>query len=371
MATNQLTVAQVLPALNSGGVERGTLEIASALAAAGHRALVMSQGGSMVDELVACGAEHSTWPIGVKKLRTLRLVPKVRAWLKQQQVDVVHVRSRLPAWIVWLAWRGMNPATRPVFVTTVHGLYSVGRYSEIMLRGERVIAVSDSVRDYVQDNYPKADLKRLSVIYRGIDHSHYRHGYQAPEEWTRRWRAAYPIAPRTLTLLLPGRLTRLKGHECFLRLIKQLHTRGVPVAGLIAGGEDPRRRNYAHELYEMAAGLPVHFLGQRSDLRDLMSSVDIVLSLSSQPESFGRTVLEALSLGVPVVGFDHGGVGEILAKLYPVGTVALADEQELLQRVSELWQRPVAVAESDAFPLAEMQRATLALYEKVVVDRAN
>src|SRR5512135_1110470 len=140
----KLTILQVLPTLESGGVERGTLEVAQALIERGHRALVMSVGGRMVPALLKTGADHFAWPIGVKSLRTLLLVGKLRRFLIEHQVDVVHARSRVPAWVAWLAWRGINPRTRPRFVTTVHGLYSVSRYSRIMTRGEAVIAVSDT-----------------------------------------------------------------------------------------------------------------------------------------------------------------------------------------------------------------------------------
>src|SRR5574340_562156 len=150
----KLTVLQLLPALESGGVERGTLEVADALVQRGHRALIMSGGGRLVAPLTKLGAEHYTWPIGVKSPRTLLLVHKLRRFLIEQQVDIVHARSRVPAWIAYLAWRGMEPAMRPRFVTTLHGMYGVNRYSRIMTRGEAVIAVSDTVREYILQNYP-------------------------------------------------------------------------------------------------------------------------------------------------------------------------------------------------------------------------
>ena len=118
----KLTVLQLLPALESGGVERGTLEVAQALIRHGHRALVMSAGGRQVPALIESGATHFSWPVGEKKLKTLLLVSKLRAFFLTQSVDIIHARSRVPAWVAWLAWRGMDPMTRPRFVTTVHGL---------------------------------------------------------------------------------------------------------------------------------------------------------------------------------------------------------------------------------------------------------
>jgi len=142
-------VCQLLPALNGGGVEQGTLEVAAALVREGHRSLVISADGRLLPELLASGSEHITWPIGCKSPLTLRFIPRLRRLLATEGVDVLHARSRLPAWIAWLAWRRMDLATRPHFITTVHGLYSVNAYSAVMTKGERVIAVSGHARDYV------------------------------------------------------------------------------------------------------------------------------------------------------------------------------------------------------------------------------
>ncbi|MEM7406052.1 MAG: glycosyltransferase family 4 protein [Pseudomonadota bacterium] len=362
MAERSLTVVQLLPALGQGGVERGTVEIAAALVAAGHRALVVSGGGPLVQELEALGAEHHRLPIGAKSLRTLLLVRQLRTWLETARADILHLRSRLPAWIGWLAWRAMDPATRPRLVTTVHGFYSVSRYSAIMTRGERVIAVSDAIGQYVQTRYPQTPPQNIHVIHRGIDHGHYPHGLSADPDWAAEQRSEWDLEEDVPLLLLPGRLTRLKGHETFVRLVASLNAAGQPVCGIVAGGEDARRRAYARSIYAAADGLPIRFIGARRDLRDWMALADVVLSLSSQPESFGRTVLEALALGRPVVGFDHGGVGEILAQLFPEGAVGLGDEETLRSRVTEVLAKPPAVEPVTKFSLARMQQATLALY---------
>ena len=164
-----LTVLQVLPALDGGGVERGTLEVAAALAQRGHRSLVISAGGRHVDRLEAAGSRHIAWPIGAKTPLVLRWVRPLRRLLLEERVDILHARSRLPAWVAWLAWRGLPPERRPRFLTTVHGLYSVNAYSAVMTRGERIIAVSDTARDYVLANYPGVEPERIAVIHRGVD----------------------------------------------------------------------------------------------------------------------------------------------------------------------------------------------------------
>ncbi|OIQ82747.1 2-deoxystreptamine N-acetyl-D-glucosaminyltransferase [mine drainage metagenome] len=370
MGFRRLTVLQVLPALAGGGVERGTLEVGKFLVEHGHRSMVMSAGGRMVEQLTREGSEHFAWAVGAKSLMTLRLISRLRRFLVEQQVDVLHVRSRMPAWIAWLAWRGMNPATRPHLVTTVHGMYSVSRYSAIMMKGERVIAVSDTIRRYILNNYPEVPAARIALIPRGVDPAEFPHGYRPPEAWLDAWRAQYPQLEGRLVLTLPGRLTRLKGHEDFIRLIGRLKARGLSVHGLIVGGEDPRRRRYAQQLLGRVAGAgmadAITFTGHRSDLREIMAVSDIVLSLSSKPESFGRTSLEALSLGVPVIGYDHGGVGETLRAIFPEGAVPLGQADALEDAVVRNIRPQAGIAAAHNFLLQHMLERTIQVYEELV-----
>ena len=366
MADRPLTVLQVLPALESGGVERGTLEVAAALVAAGHRSLVVSAGGRLVAPLCAQGSEHYEMPLGNKSLFTLLQVRRLRRFLHRQQVDILHVRSRMPAWIAWIAWRGMPADRRPRFVTTVHGLHSVNTYSRIMTYGERVIAVSNTARDYILDNYPDVDATRIVTIHRGVDRAAFPYGYQPDEAWLRQWQQDFPMLQGRQVLTLVGRLTRLKGHAYFITLLGRLLEQGLPVHGLVVGHLDPDRKRYIDELQqrirEQVLAGHITFTGQRADVRDIYASSNLVLSLSAKPESFGRSVLEPLCMGIPVVGYDHGGVGEILARMYPQGRTPLADMDALVERVAQLLQHPQAVPESNAFALQEMTDHTLALY---------
>ncbi len=367
---NKLTVLQLLPALESGGVERGTLEIAQALVEHGHRALVISAGGRLVAPLLASGAEHFAWPIGEKSFKTLLLVGKLRKFLLEQKVDIIHARSRVPAWIAWLAWRGMNPATRPRFVTTVHGMYGVNRYSSIMTQGEWVIAVSKTVRDYILREYPDTPPWRIQVIHRGVDGEAYPHGWKPDPVWQQAFYAQFPGAAGKQILTLPGRITRLKGHEDFIELIARLKRRGLPVHGLIVGGASASKQRYLHKLRyrvrSMELEADISFTGQRDDLKNILAISDLVLSLSTQPESFGRTTLEALRLGVPTAGYDRGGVGEILRKIYPVGLLPLDHLDESCQRITRLLRHPEPVPAGAFYPLHAMLDQTLALYAQVV-----
>ena len=149
----RLTVMQLIPALDTGGAERSAVEIARGLVAAGHRSIVVSSGGKLAEELIAEGSEHVEMPIAKKSLGTLRQVSPLRELIRREKPDIVHARSRVPAWLGWLAVRGITP--RPHFVTTAHGLNTPGWYSAIMTRGERVVCVSNTVRDHLLHHYPR------------------------------------------------------------------------------------------------------------------------------------------------------------------------------------------------------------------------
>lgn len=364
-----LTVMQLLPALEVGGVERGTLEIAAALVERGHRALVVSSGGRLVEELRALGARHFGYPIGRKNLTTLRYIRRLRRLIAEENVDIVHARSRLPAWIGYRAVRGLPRERRPNWITTVHGPYSVNAYSRIMTSGERVIAISDFIRDYITGNYPGVDAERIRVIPRGIDRRRYPAGYVPPSDWCVRWREQFPHLDGQRLLVLPGRVTRWKGQEDFVAMIGQLVARGEAVHGLIAGGISDPRSDFERELKTLVAarGLQdrVSFLGQRDDLREILALADIAYSLTVEPEAFGRTTIEALSLGTPVVGYNHGGTGEILRAVLPQGLVAPHDVDAAVRTSCELLAAPVAVPTEHPYTLARMQNETLETYEQL------
>lgn len=369
-----LTVVQLLPALDSGGVERGTLEIGRALVEQGHRSVVISHGGRLVAQLEAEGSEHITLPVHRKSLTSLLRVRDLRGRIAALAPDVVHARSRVPAWLAWLALRRMAPTLRPAFVTTVHGLYSVNAYSEIMTRGDVVIAVSETARRYVVDNYRRCPPERIRVIHRGVDPREFPADFRPSGAWLADWRRQYPQLAGRRVITLPGRITRLKGHDAFIRLIAALVTAGESVHGLIVGGAEQRKQAYLDELRSdiEAAGLGDHIslTGLRADIREVFSQSDVIVSLSRQPESFGRTALEALALRVPVVGWSHGGVGEILGEMFPAGAVPPGDFEALLGCVRMvLAERPRVGAVPPAFMRARMCADTLDVYRDLAAKR--
>jgi len=364
----RLTVVQLVPALQSGGAERSTLEVGRALVAAGHFSIVVSAGGRLVERLTAEGSEHITMPIGEKKLATLALVPRLRALFAETRATIVHARSRLPAWIGWRALQGM-PTPRPHFVTTVHGLNSPGWYSAIMARGERVICVSNIVRDHVLRHYPRTDPSRLVLIPRGVDTVEFPFGYQPDDDWRQRFFAEYPQLDGAPLLTLPARGTRLKGHADAIELLADLLARGIDSRLLLLGAREPGREAYITELETLAARLGVGeriaISPPRADVRDVMAISTLVLQMSTSPESFGRTVVEALALCRPVLGYAHGGVDELLTELYPAGRVPLGDRARLAERAAELIRLAPAIQPLARYRLDDMQAATLALYADV------
>ncbi|HZH43853.1 MAG TPA: glycosyltransferase [Lysobacter sp.] len=368
----RLTVVQLLPALESGGVERSTLEIAQALVAAGHRAIVVSAGGRLVPALAASGAEHIALPIGRKTPLTFRHAFALRRLFAQ--VDIVHARSRLPAWVARLALRLLPAAARPRFVTTVHGLNSPSRYSRVMASGERVICVSPSVRAHVLRHYPQTDPAKLRVIARGIDPAAFPRASR-PDAGARAWAAAQHPALRAQRplLLLPGRGTRLKGHADALRLLAALRAEGLDAALWLPGAREAGREAYIAELEREAVALgiadAVAFTPPTHEIARAYAAADVVLQLSRKPEAFGRTVLEALAVGCPVAGWAHGGVGDLLRELQPAGAVEPFDAGALRATVRALLQHRPTPPATIPYTLSAMQEATLAVYAELADAR--
>ena len=351
----KLKVIQLVPELNSGGVERGTLEVGRYLSENGHQSIIISNGGRMVEQLIREGSRHVKFPVHKKNPISLLQVPKLRKFFLREKPDIIHARSRIPAWLSYLTLMLINRGKRPNFVTTVHGFYSVNAYSKVMTQSDHVICVSNSIREYVLRNYPQTPQSKLSVIHRGIKSRDYHIGYKPKREWLDKWKEDFPKTTNKRILVLPGRLTRLKGQEEFLKIINIL---GDEYCGLIIGHVDKKKNGYFNELHALANKMGILkrilFLGHRDDLKDIFAISNCVFSLSTKPESFGRTVLEALSIGVPVIGYGMGGVGEILSELFPEGQVACGDILHAVELVKSLEKHPVKPKPNKTFTLEDM-----------------
>jgi glycosyltransferase involved in cell wall biosynthesis len=362
-----LTVVQCVPALDTGGVEQTTCDIAKALVHAGHRSIVISAGGRMQAQLLADGSEHVDLDIGKKSLFTLRHINTLRSQVNDIKPDIVHARSRLPAWLCVRALRRMQ--TPPHFVTSVHGLNSPGFYSGVMLRGEKIICVSETVKAHVLQHWPRVAQQRLCVIEPGADQQKFNADILPDQTWRNTFFERYPNAKAEKILLLPGRGTRLKGHHHALKLVARLRKAGKDVRLLCAGAVQQGREAYLEELKQLSERLgvtsAVTFTEPQSDMAQVYLLADVVLQLSEKPEAFGRTVAEALLMKRPVVGWDLGGVGENLRQHYPLGLVPTLDMDELFYKVTQQFEQAAVPMNYDGQTISDMQTQTLALYEQL------
>ena len=307
MVVERLTILQVLPELQGGGVERGTLEVARFLHGQGHHSHVVSAGGRMVAALTESGSVHHHLQVAGKNFRSLWSVIAFRRLLLKIKPDVVHVRSRVPGWVAELAYRTLPAENRPVRVSTFHGFYSVNQYSAVMTRGARIIAVSHTISDHIQSAYGIPE-SRITVIPRGIDPVVYDpHRIPREEREAQRhvWQVTNPDVP---VLLLPGRFTRLKGHSLLLSALAELTDFPWVVVFL---GDHAEHPGYAAELLDLAGKLRIRdrllIQGHTDQMPLAYAAADLVLNTSTTPESFGRTAVEAMAMGRPVVVSGHGG----------------------------------------------------------------
>ncbi|MFC6633265.1 glycosyltransferase family 4 protein [Microbulbifer taiwanensis] len=365
---------QLLPALNSGGVERGTVDFARALVEAGHESIVVSSGGRMVEQLQREGSRHITLPIHRKSLASLWQVRPLRRLFTELNADIVHVRSRVPAWLSYLAWKKMPATNRPRLVSTAHGLYSINRYSAIMAKSEQVIAISECVRDYLLQNYP-GDLRRPpQVVYRGVDTREFYPELQLPQDWLEKNCTEFPQLRDKRWLLLPGRLTRWKGQEDFIDLVARLAQNYSDIHGVILGGSEPNKAHYEEELKQRVRDLGiadrVTFVGHRADIRYWYKQSAMVFNLSQRPEPFGRTVIEAAAIGTPIVGYDIGGPAESLRACFPRGLVDKSDAEALYRTVSALLDGPAAKSVLTAeFTLRTQAQRTIEIYQSLLAQQ--
>ncbi|NRP15194.1 glycosyltransferase family 4 protein [Marinobacterium sp. xm-a-152] len=363
-----MKVVQVLPALEVGGVERGTIDIAKALVEAGHESIVISAGGRLVGQLESEGSRHITWDLGKKSLLTFLKFWSFRKWLRKEKPDIVHVRSRMPAWVVWLAWRGMPKNDRPKFITTLHGMHSVNWYSAIMAKGERVICVSETCKQYLFENYKVDDPDKVTVIHRGIDEDYFYRGFKPSDEWSEKFFGEHPECINKKLICFPGRITRWKGHLELVKVVEELAKQRTDFKVLVVGSDSKGKFLAEVQSAIKTKGLEQFFvfLGTRSDMRELYAISDVSLSLTTTTaESFGRAVVESLAVGSPVVGFSHGAVTETLAAMFPAGLVETNDIDGVVRVIHNTLDEGASIGEL-FFKLDKMKSATLELYQTLL-----
>lgn len=371
-----MKIMHLLPSLSSGGVEQVVLELCQGLCAHGEECVVVSAGGAMVQAVEQTGARHIALPIGKKSLRTFLMVGKIARLIKREKPQILHLHSRVPAWVGYLACKRLSRKYRPALVTTFHGFHSVNFYSAIMAKGDKVIAVSRCMRDHILQHYPHTDAAAICVIPNSVDTEQNYPGYTPTNEWMARWKSDYPELSGKYTLCLPGRITRIKGAEHLVPILTGLQAKGIPAHAVIVGETKKGKEALRRELGETfaAAGLEnsVTWTGHRRDLRDVLCACDVTLSLTLQPESFGKTTLEALALGRPVAGYEHGGVGEQLEVFLPAGKCPTKDTAAMVDILAAWYtDRPTPKHPIPApYRREDMINEHLRLYQSLILQKA-
>ncbi len=379
MVGRKLVVVQILPELEEGGVEGETVDLAIFLAKQGHCSIVISAGGRLVATLEEHGCIHLCWPgIGKKNFACLPYIFKLRSYLCKNYVDIVHLRSRLPAWVGYLAWKSLPRCQRPSLVTSFHGFYSINGYSRIMTRGERVIAVSQAIKEHILEHYG-IDESKITLIHGGFSVEDFQPTQIAParvEALRQRWLQG---DDGKKIVMLPGRLTALKGHEMVIESFALLQDAGV-VCLLVGDKEESPVYTQRLEKHIAAKGLQQQVLltGHCDDMPAALLLADVVVSASSaQPEAFGKVAIEAMAMERAVIATAHGGSLETVIDnetgwLVPPGdpqplaqalSMALADK-ELRQRLGRAGRKRVL----EFFTADAMCEKTLALYNELIKE---
>lgn len=371
------TVLQLLPKLDTGGAERVAIEIAAALTKAGHRALIACEDGVLMQAALRAGAEVRFLPLDTKSPWAMRRnAGRIRRMIRHYDVDIVHAHSRGPAWSgYWATRRG-----EAKFLTTFHGVYKENapfkrRYNKVMAMGERVIAVSRFIAGLIEQRYPEA-APRIRVVPGGVDPAKFDPNAVLGDRASRLARS-WRLQLGAPLLLLPGRLTGWKGQKILISALAEMRQRE---AIAVLAGSDQGRHDYVRELIAHAEALGVaervRIVGNVEDMPAAMMLADVVVNASTDPEAFGRTIIEAQAMGRMVVATDHGGAretirdGETGLLVPPADPVALASAiDKLLELPADLriaWARHLRAGAIEEFSVAAMQKAMLAVYAELL-----
>lgn len=366
----EMKILQILPSLDDGGVERGTVDSNRLYVEAGHESWVISAGGKRVPEIERDGGHHVTLGMRSKNpfsapFRMLAL----RKALRKIRPDVIHYRSRVPGWLT--LWANAAKDLRIPTVSTLHGLNHPCFYSSVMVRADRVICVSSAGIAFVKEHYPWVSDATLNVIPRGVDLDMFN-----PETLDREWMKTF-INENHLegkfVATAVGRISLLKGVDVLIRAVAQLKDEWPELVALIVGGPQKNQENYLESLHALAEELGVTerviFAGSQRKIPEVDALADVLCSCNvRKPESFGRTVAEALAMETPVIAAAHGGVLDIIRPgedgfLVPPGDVnALA---EALQKVKSTDFVGLRKHIEENFTAEKMAADTLKLYESL------
>ena len=377
-----MKILQVLPALEQGGVEWDAVELALALKAQGIESGIASAGGTMVDKVAVAGVMHHALPLATKNpLKIIANAGRIAKLVKEGGYDLVHVRSRAPAWSVKIAAK----RARFPWLATYHGIYGTKPewfklwYNRVMLQGLRTICVSDYVKNHVESTY-HPPVGQLVTIHDGADTSRFYPSAVTPEA-AANYKTSLGFAADAPLIVMVGRLTRWKGQHLLLAAAaKMKHNR----VGILFVGSDQGRVDYSNELKSLAAKLPtdrkVVFLETCDTMPLVYAAGDVAVNASSgQPEAFGRVIPEAQAMGTIVVGTAHGGACETIEDgktgfLIPPGDVdALAARLDAIldMPTGERNEMKAAAIRSvtENFSVTSTCAKTVALYREILSSR--
>ena len=359
-------IVQLLPELNQGGVERGVVELNRELVKRGHQSTVISAGGSQIAQIGKDGGQHITLDVCSKNPMTVPFrVRKLQAVIFKLQPDILHARSRVPAWITWFA----NKSLKIPLVTTVHGFNSISPYSRIMTWGDAVICVSNPVKKFIQENYGTPEEK-ITVIHRGIDPTEFDPA-KLDQNWINSFKTKYDLSGKFVVTAV-GRITELKDYETFIRAVANCAQKIPDIRGLIVGGVRHDKQAYHERLQalvnELHAEKQIVFAGSHSQMPEIYGLSDVLVSSSKKPEAFGRTLIEAMAMNTPVIASRHGGALDIIEECRNGFFFAPGSAEELASAILRQKQDARWDLRTDTlarFSLDQMVQKTLDVYEQL------
>jgi len=326
-----MKIVQILPELNEGGVERGTVELGRELVKQGFESVIISNGGKLVEQLTSEGSLHVKFDVCSKNpLNVINRVLGLRKILKKLNPDVLHARSRVPAWLVYFA----NKSLKIPVVSTVHGFNSVSSYSRIMTKADKIICVSGAIKSYIQKHY-EAPEEKITIIPRGIDLVKFNPA-NLDTDFIAEFKKKHDLEEK-FVITTVGRITQLKDLETFIKAISIVQKSLPNAVGLIVGGVREDKQKYFETLKNLVKSLNANviFTGSQKNVAEIYSLSDVVTSSSKKPESFGRSVAEALALNTPVIATNHGGVLDIIQKNTNGYFVEIGNEKEFAKKIVE------------------------------------
>ena len=360
-----MIVVQLLPELNEGGVERGVVELNREYVKLGITSFVISNGGKLENQINIDGGTHIKFDVCSKNIFTvISRINGLKKILKDIKPDIIHVRSRVPAWLVNFA----NKSLGIKVVSTVHGFNSVGFYSSIMQKADAVICVSNSIKEYIQKHY-KTSEEKITVIPRGIDLELF-NPKNIDNSFIEYFKKEFNLQNKFIVSSV-GRVTQLKDYETFIKAISIVKQDISNVTALIVGGTRSDKEDYLNSLKNLIKELNLEeniiFTGSQSKIEQIYALSDVVISSSKKPESFGRAVAEAICMNKPVIATNHGGVKDIIIENENGFFFEVGDDKELAKNIlkSRTLKFDGYSYISNTFSLENMVTKTVEVYKRI------